>query len=161
MKLLRMTLPAALIAATRLRRAAVALEAGDADARWLADRLRRYLSEAPRGGATLELVLGLSPAPGGLPWFEIERLDRRDALLMEIATKHFADLSPARAAAALLKEWNQYDRHTRRAELRRGYSTAADGSLRADVFRLAELGDVPAERRLADIFRGSAKRNTA
>ena len=147
---------AVLASVEKLRRITAALAAGDEDARWLAARLRRYLSEAPRGGATLELVLGLSPAPGAPPWFEVERHAQRDELLLEIVAKHFSGLSPPRAAAALATEWGRHGRQARGADWRRGYSTAPDGSLRADLFRLAELGGPPGERRLADILREKA-----
>ena len=139
----------------RLRRVAVALEAGDADARWLAARLRRYFNYVERG-LTIEMALDLRTTPGAPSWFEVERRALRDDLLVQIAATHFSDLSPPRAAAALAAEWRQYERHARRADLWRGHSMAADGSLRADLFRVAVLGDLPGERRLADILRANA-----
>ncbi len=140
---------------TRLRRVLPWLDTGDADARWLAARLRRYFNYVERG-LTIEMALDLSAAPGAPSWFEVERRALRDDLLVQIAATHFSDLSPPRAASALAAEWRQYERHARRADLWRGHSMAADGSLRADLFRVAVLGDLPGERRLADILRANA-----
>lgn len=150
----------ALASITRLRRLAVILEAGDADARWLAACIREYLESAPRG-ATMELCFDLSPKPGDASWFETERRASRDALLAQIAAEHFPDLPPPRAAASLMAEWHQYRRHAQDADLRRGYSLAAPDTLRACLFRVAKLGDLPGERRLADILRANAEGNAA
>ena len=147
--------PTALKSIERLRRVQAALDTGDADARWLAARLREYFDTAELGGS-LDAVLDLDPAPAGRIWFQIERRAARDVLLVQIVAKHFSDLATPRAAAALAKEWLQYERNARRADLRRGHSEAADGSLRADLFRLAELGDLPGRRRLTDILRANA-----
>ena len=107
------------------------------------------------------MALDLSPAPGGGAWWEDERLDLRDELLIQIAAHHFPNLPPPRAAATLVSEWHQYRRHAQDVDLRRGYSVAAPDTLRADLFRLTGLGDLPGERRLADIFRASVEGDAA
>ncbi len=154
----------ALQTVTRLRRLAAALDAGEqpdpGDGAWLGQRLARYLADASRG-LSVEMALDLSPNPGDAPWFEIERLDRRDELLLQITAKHFPGLSPPRASAALTAEWRQYERHAQAVDRQRGYSVAAPDTLRADLFRLTELGDLPGGRRLADILRASAEGTAA
>ena len=151
-----MTLPPYLIAIGRLRRLADALESGKmpaaADGVWLADRLRQYLVEAPRGGS-FELILGLSPT-GGITWWQAERLIERDCILCEIAGRHFAD--DDRPAESLAAAYRRYDRAARAIDLERGESDAPAGSLRADLFRLAIVGGPPGARRLADILRAAA-----
>ena len=148
----------------KLRRIAAALESGRApdpgDGAWLAAGLRDYFDGAERG-LSIEMAFCLSPAPGFMPWWGVERRDRRDVALAQIITKHFSDLSPPRAAAALAVEWRQYQRSAQAADLQRGYSAAAPDSLRADLFRLVRLGDLPGERRLADIFKANIEGDAA
>jgi len=154
-----MTSPA-LQSVERLRRVAALLAAiDDTDARWAAKRLESYVSEFPRGGERLDEVLGLTAAPGERSWPELERLNARDDLIAEIAARHFAGLEPPRAAKALSDEWRRYERHAHGADRRRGYSQAAPGSLRAMFFEAIALGDLPGERRIADVLRDSETRD--
>ena len=64
--------PPALTSIARLRRVLPWLDTGDADARWMAARLKEYFDTAELGAA-LDAVLDLAPAPGGVTWFEVEQ----------------------------------------------------------------------------------------
>ena len=116
----------AVLAVARLRRIVAALAAGDDDAQWLSACLCRYLEDAERD-ATLELLLGLAPAPGGTTWWEAERRDRRDALLHEMAGKHCPGQSPRQAARKLNAAWRRYARCRLAIERRSGATDAAPG----------------------------------
>jgi len=139
--------------AQRLRRAAEILSASaNADLRWLGERLRYFLDDGPLGPAELEWYLELDTPPGGTPWHEAERLAERDALLLAIACEHLSELSPGMAAKTLRREWVQYERQARIADISRGYSLEPAGSLRAQLYTLATLGGPPGERRIRDIL---------
>ncbi len=150
----------ALDAVGRLRRLAVMLEDGDADHRWLAARLARYLTEAPLGLASMELALDLDPGRGGVSWFEEERRDQRDHLLRDIAARHFPGLAPGPAAKALTASWRRYCRNRRAFDARHGESAAAPGTIDAALFQLARLDGPPEERRVRDIL-ASAEQSSA
>ncbi len=79
-----MTSPA-LTAVEKLRRLVPVLEAGDAEARWLAECLCNYFDGAERG-LTADMALDLSPMPGAAAWWTAEAIEARDAALRDLAT---------------------------------------------------------------------------
>ena len=90
-----------------LRALVAALERGEVTglgtaARPLAEGLHRYLAEA-RNGLSLDEALGLKPLPGQPAWFTVEKRQRRDAALREIAEKHFAHISLSNAAEQIAR----------------------------------------------------------
>ena len=142
----------ALDAIARLHRLVPVLEAGDGDAQWLASRLQRYLNGAPRGGGSLDLCLDLTPAQGNAPWWEVERIDQRNAVIRAMAANHFAAQEPAPAAKGVMAAWRRYSRNRKAIDLRHGATAAEPGTLDADLFELALFGGPPAERRVRDIL---------
>ena len=87
----------ALDSVARLRRLVVILEAGDADERWLASRLRSYLSGAERGLA-LDAALELAPMPGVSSWWAAEAMAVRDGALRDLADRFYPGCKPASQA---------------------------------------------------------------
>ncbi len=90
----------ALTSIRKLRRLAAALEAGDADSKWLASRLRQYLDGAERG-LTIEMAVGLSPPPGQAAWWTLEAVQVRDAALQELAEHFWPERTPGAQARAI------------------------------------------------------------
>lgn len=78
----------ALTSIRKLRRLVVTLQAGDEDARWLAERLARYLAAADRG-LTLDMALDLAPLPGAAAWWTDEAIEARDAALRGLAARFY------------------------------------------------------------------------
>ncbi len=151
----------ALIAVARLRRLAAALEAGDADERWLASRLQRFFDEAERGSSSLDESLDLAPGPGGVTWVEQERRDQRDTLLRDMAARHFPGQEPGPAARSLTAAWRRYARIRLAIERRLGESAAAPGTLDGDLFLLARLDGPPAERQVRNILAAAEQPDAA
>lgn len=88
---------AGLSTAERLRRAADVLDiAGGPELAPVADGLRRYLEGAAEG-ARLDRELGLIASPGATPWWERDRLARRDDAIRGLAAS-FPGSATARAA---------------------------------------------------------------
>ena len=151
----------ALQAVARLRRLAVALEAGDADSKWLAQRLARYLAEAPLGLANLELLFDLDPGPGGVTWFEEERRDQRDTLLRDMAMRHFPGQDPGPAAKEIMAAWRRYSRNRLASDRRRGESSDQPGTLGADLFELSRVGGPPDGRQIRNIIAATKQPDAA
>ncbi len=78
---------AVLTSIRKLRRIAAALDAGNADTRWLANCLQNYFDGASRG-LTLELAFGLSSAAGHANWWTKEAVQARDTALREGNVEH-------------------------------------------------------------------------
>jgi hypothetical protein len=92
----------------RLRRFVVRLAAdGDADALWLAAAVRMYEEGAPQG-LTLDAALGLVPRPGCRSWWRVERRDRRDILIREIADRFFPGLAKSHIASQIDQKLLRY-----------------------------------------------------
>lgn len=86
-------------AMAELRLAADVLERAGAVPR-VVEALRAYESGAPEG-LTLDRALGLTPGPGGLPWWRIEAHRRRDDYIRQTRQRHFADLGVTEAARVI------------------------------------------------------------
>ncbi len=155
----------ALDSVEKLRRVIMALEAGRApgpgDGEWLASRLRRYLDCAPRGGLSLDLCLDLTPAQGGTPWWETERVDQRNAVIRAIAANHFGAQEPGPAARGIMAAWRRYSRNQKAIDRRHGSMGAEPGTLSADLFALARAGGPPEERSVRNIIAVVAKSDAA
>ena len=86
-----------LVAAERLMRVVALLDAaGDPELAPVADGLRRYLMNAAEG-ARLDRELGLVGGPGSSPWWEQDRIGRRDAAIRRLAAS-FPGSASAKAA---------------------------------------------------------------
>jgi hypothetical protein len=140
----------------RLRSIAAACEGGALgdDGRWLASRLRNYISTTHRGG-TLDMALELVPLPGGEPWWATEARQRRDDALRKLAATHYATHpAPARAIAEAATRYSasawRFDQH--RAEPPESYA----GTERAVLFTILKAGPAPTERHLRRILANGA-----
>src|SRR4051812_46715639 len=96
----------ALESSERLRRLAEN-RASEADREWLADRVRRYLSEAP-AGLKLDEALELTTAAGTEPWWRRSARSERDAALRELAARICPGLPAARQAAEIALHLRRY-----------------------------------------------------
>lgn len=91
----------------KLRRVVAALERLQTpaveDAAWLVGAVQRY-EAARRSGIELDMdaALGLGQ-PGRTGWWSDELRERRDRLLQDLHRRCFSDLSPGRAAAAIVR----------------------------------------------------------
>lgn len=95
-------------AADRLRHAAGVLRReGSADALAVAGDIERYLEDAAIG-LTLDIALGVSPAPGQTPWWEREARERRNAAIRELREHCFGDLGITAAARAIEEEARRF-----------------------------------------------------
>jgi len=147
--------PPCLAAVDRLRLAAAVLRRdGSRDALQVAAEIERYLEDAPRG-LTLDLALGLSPAPGQTPWWEAEAFAARNRAIRKLRDSHFGNLRITSAARAI-------ERAARRYQAQPGHgrqSTTIDAS--DDRKRL--IGEAlstglpfPGERQLLNILRNES-----
>ncbi|MDE2582753.1 MAG: hypothetical protein KGL52_14055 [Rhodospirillales bacterium] len=122
------------------RVAAMAAEAGEVV---VADALAQWCQD----GIELHVALGLAP-----DWHAALRRRRRDALLVEIARRHFADLGTKAAAASIAGAVGRYaasawqrDRKARRRP----------SGLEGDVFDLLGLGEPLGPERVRQILRAA------
>jgi len=139
----------------RLRRLALRLgKPGDEDGEWFATALREFEAGA-RHGLTLGDAFGFRLTPGQTPFWESERIAKRDDLIRTIAAKHFSTLRGRPAAAALSRAIKRYEQG--RWPAHKPFATPPPGlnGLRAALFRLLKLGDPPAEPTIRAIFSGS------
>ena len=88
--------------ADRLRRLADAAPVLGEDGEWLARNLGRYLDA--RGAMTLDEALGLVAGAGRAPWWQAERLAKRDAALRGLAL-----LMPAATVADIAVTLARYE----------------------------------------------------
>jgi hypothetical protein len=126
--------------ATRLRTAAVVLaEHGDAAT---AEALWTWLDSD--ASVTFEAALGM-PSDGRAR----ARLEARDALLIAIARRHFAELCGRALADAVVKAGRRYQGSSWPRDRRSG--RRPDG-LTGDLFDVLSFGDIPGDARLRQIF---------
>lgn len=92
----------------RLRAAAAAGRPLDpATARWIEQRLGRYLADAPQG-LTLDRALDLQPMPGQESWWTLERRARRDDAIRRLRRALCPTASTATAAAIIAETARRY-----------------------------------------------------
>jgi hypothetical protein len=139
-------------AADRLRNAAAALRRdGGADALAVACDIERYLEDAAIG-LTLDIALGVSPAPGATPWWETEKRERRNAAIRELRERYFGNVGITAAARAIEEEARRYQAATWRHD--RGREKNASGDERRKLLGAA-LGTglpFPGSRQLRTIL---------
>lgn len=120
----------------RLRRLAMAVKDLGDDARWLAAGLTRYLAAAP-SGLKLDEALGVACRQAERPWWELERLARRDELVCQLLRGEYA----MRGAAALAADLRQYEARGFVNDRRAGRATgSAFGTARQAFFKILECG---------------------
>lgn len=120
--------------------AALALEYGGARGATLARRIGDYMAGA-RDGVKLDQALGLSPGLGETPWWTAELRAQRDALLVEIAERFFANESSVRRrAAGIMRRIARYEAGAwQRDKLWKSAPEQYDGKLEALLFALLKL----------------------
>lgn len=123
-----------------LRRSAELLSAiPDPAAQSLAAALRRYEAEGPFG-VTLEQAVGVARAPGTLPWWEVEKAERRAAALRAIRDTSFAHIGNTKAAREIASKGRRYETRTIRTTLDPLYEV------------VVQSGGFPQWRRIYDIL---------
>jgi len=143
--------PACLAAIGRLRRTAEVLRReGSCDALLVVEGLERYFEGAARG-VTLELTLGLSPAPGQTPWWEAEALAARNRAIRELRARHFGDLGITSAARAISQAARRLQSASQREHGRP--AGAVDDRKRLIDEALGTGLPFPGERQLLNILR--------
>ncbi len=122
----------------RLRRIAARL--GGADGEWFVTALQEYEAGARYGGS-LDQALGLRLGPGTTPWWQIEDCGKRDALLRDIAARHFDGTTPRAAALAITTAVHRYAAAGwRRHQTFTSPPAELLGTLRSDLFVLLKIG---------------------
>lgn len=108
-------------------------------------RVSQLLSDAQRL-TLIDILLALAKTAPSVV------LGRRDDLLREIRARHYPELPVSRAAAALLRAFERYERTEWRRD--QGYCVCPypAGTLDADHWRLLHVGKPPGVRQLITIL---------
>lgn len=125
-------------AMNRLRAiAARLLERHDPDAEWFGACVQEYVAGA-RHGRSLADVFGLTVRAGARPWWVLEALEARTALLRELRQRHFPALDGRPAVAAIVAAISRYETGGWRRD--RKFVNPPPDPLRAHLFALLKLG---------------------
>ena len=93
------------------------------------------------------------PAPGCRQWWQIERLDRRDRILRQIANEHFPGVSRRRQAVEISKRAAHYEAgRWRQDRVWRSAPAISGDSLKNVLFHLLKCGEAPSPRTIERVL---------
>lgn len=150
-----------LVIVERLRRLAARLSAGDADERWLGERLTAYFERA-RDGAALDQLLGLAAQQSARRWTTIQAQASRAGIVRQLAARYPGSLTAkARAVAGAVRAYeSQCSTRDRRAQAMPAHYSGTARELLWQAFR--HHGGLPSSaRHILRILQGDCDTSSA